>query len=352
MDNNKQVTIDISVKTVLKIVLVFLILVFLYLTRSVVAIFIISIIFSSIMIPAVDYLKKRKIPRTLSVAVIYLIILCFLTLAIYLIIPIVSTQVSGLVANLSEFFNKFFNSWGSSLGFQNKDLFVYIQKALESFSNQFSSLTQNIYNLTVKVIGGIATLTIILVLSFYLTIEKNASTRLVQLFTPKTKQQKLVNLIHKAQSKMGLWVGGQLIMSLLVFVLSFIVFFMLRLPNAFTLALIMGILEIIPYFGPLIGGTAAALVAFSQSFWLGIIIIITVILIQQAENHIFMPNVMKKVTGLSPVIVILAILIGLELFGLLGIIIAVPVATGLAVVLPEFVGRDDKGITYKSTRLN
>jgi len=350
MDNKKQLTIDISFKAILKIVLVILILAFLYLIRSAVTIFIISVIFSSIMIPAVDYLKKRKIPRTLSVTVIYLIIFCLIALAIYLIIPIVSTQVSGLAANLSEFFNKFFNSWGNRLGFQNKDLFVYIQKALESFSNQFSSLTQNIYNLTVKVIGGVATVIIILVLSFYLTIEKNASKKLIHLFTPKNKEQKLVNLIHKAQRKMGLWVGGQLIMSFLVFIISFIVFFILRLPNAFTLALIMGILEIIPYFGPLIGGTAAALVAFSQSFWLGIIIIIAVILIQQAENHIFMPNVMKKVTGLSPVIVILAILIGLELFGLLGIIIAVPVATGLAVILPEIISTDNHGISYKSNK--
>lgn len=347
MDNNKQVTIDISVKTVLKIVLVFLILAFLYLIRSVVAIFIIAIIFSSIMIPAVDYLKKRKIPRTLSVAVIYLTFLFILALAIYLVVPIVSSQIGSLAGNLTEFFNKFFNIWENRFGFQNQDLISYFQKGFESLSGQLSSLTQNIYNLTVKVVGGITTAMLILVLAFYLTIEEHAYERLIRFFVPQEKEKKLVHIIHKAQRRMGLWLGGQLIMSFLVFVLSFIVFLIFRLPNAFTLALIMGMLEIIPYFGPLIGGTAAALVAFSQSFWLGFIIIAAIILIQQIENHILVPNVMKKVTGLSPVIIILAILIGAVFFGLIGIIIAVPVAISVAVILHEFVETDEKGISYK-----
>jgi predicted PurR-regulated permease PerM len=346
MEDKKQVIIDISVKTVLKIVLVFLILGFLYLIKNVVAIVVIAFIFSSIMIPAVDYLKKRKIPRLVSVILIYLIFLSFITLAIYLIVPIVTSQIGNLANRIGEVFATVSN-WLNRFDLQRKDLATYIQKGLEVLSGQISYLTENIYNFTVKIVGGIITTVMILVLAFYLTIEKNASKRLVRLFLPQDKQKHVVNIIYKAQRKMGLWLGGQIIMSFFVFIISFIIFLILGLDNAFTLALIMGILEIIPYFGPLFGGAVAALVGFSQSFWLGIIVIIAIILIQQVENHVLEPNVMGKVTGLSPVVIILAILIGVELFGFIGIIIAIPIAVGISVILQESFSVNEKGFIYR-----
>ena len=345
--DRKFTMIDISIRTILKIVLLALILLFIYLIKNVVYIFVVSIIFASILIPLIDYLENKKIPRTLSVVVIYVGFLSLIGLAFYLVIPIVASQVSGVAANLGIFFNKFYNILSSWFGFQSKDLASYTQSSLESLSGQLSSLTSNIYNLTVRVVAGVVTAIIIIVLAFYLTIEQNASSRLIRFFAPRNKQKKLVALIDKAQRRMGLWLGGQLIMSFIIFVLSFIAFLILRLPNAFTLALIMGILELIPYFGPLIGGAAAAFVAFSQSLWLGIVVIIVIILIQQIENHVLMPNVMKKVTGLSPVIVILAILIGAELFGFIGVIIAIPITMALSVILQEYFSMNDKGIVYK-----
>jgi predicted PurR-regulated permease PerM len=350
MDDKKQLIINISNKTIFKIVLFGLILFFLYLIRDVAFILIISIIFASIMIPLVDFLGKKKIPRTISVIGIYLIFLLLIALAIYLVIPIVSTQIGSLALNLSNFSNRFLNGLGNRFGFQSKDIAVYIQKALESFSSGFSSFTQNIYSTTVKIIGEIATAIMVIVLSFYLTIEKNFAKKLIEFFTPKNKQEQWVKLITKAQKKMAVWLSGQIIMSFLVFVLSFIVFLILGIHDAFTLALIMGLLEIVPYFGPLIGGAAAALVAFSQSFFLGIIVILAIILIQQVENHILTPNVMKKVTGLSPVVIILAILIGIELFGFIGIIIAIPTAVAISVILQESVAMNEhKGnLIYKS----
>ena len=351
MDNKKQLIIDIQIKTVLKIVLVFLILGFLYLIRGVLIIFLIAIILSSIIIPIVDYLKKKKIPKTASTIGIYLIFIFIIALAIYLVIPIVANQITVVAHRINTFFNTSFSNFLGSLGFQSKDITGYFQKGIESFSGSISSFSLNIYNLTIRVVGSIATAVMILVLAFYLTLEEDSPKKITRLFLHPSKQKQIVKIIYKAQRKMGLWLGGQLIMCLLVFILSFIVFLVFRLDSAFTLALIMGILEIIPYFGPIIGGTAAALVAFSQSFWLGIAVIIAIILIQQLENHVLIPNVMKKVTGLSPVVIILAILIGIELFGFIGMVIAIPIAVGIQVILQESFSVSEKGVTYKKDNL-
>jgi len=335
----EEIFINISAKTILKIILIILILFFLYFIRDILGIFLVSLVLSSIMFPLIEFLSKKKIPRILSLISIYLLFFCLIVLIFYLIIPLAFNQVSSIVIQLNKFIDKNLNSFLAQFGFQTENLTSYIQKSLESLTTILGNVSQNIYSLTIKAISGLATFILILVLAFYLTIEKNAIDRVLKLFLPPNLQKDWLIIIHKAQRKMGLWLGGQLIMSFIIFLLSYFAFLILRLDSALILALIMGLLEIIPYFGPLIGGILVALVGFSYSFWLGIISILVVFIIQQIENHILEPNIMGKITGLSPVIIILGILIGVKIFGILGMIIAIPITIGIAVILQEVFGQ-------------
>jgi len=348
MSFRNSTVIDISTRTILKILGIFLILILIYLIRKAILIFVIALLLSSIIAPAVDYLKRKKIPRSIGVILLYLPFLFLLGLVIYLIIPIISVQIPNLTSRLGLLFNEVVNNWLVRLGFQSQNLTTYIDKALTNLSSQITTITQNIYNLTLRVIGGIATTILILILAFYLTIEEDVFKKLINLFLPPSRREYFIKVVYKTQRKMGRWLGGQFMMCFIVFLLSFILFLLFGLENALTLALIIGILEIIPYFGPLLGGTIAALVGFSQSFWLGIIVIGLVIFIQQLENHILAPNIIGKVTGLSPVVIILSLLVGVELFGFVGLIIAVPITMTIQVVLQELFKVTDQGkVAYK-----
>ena len=136
---------------------------------------------------------------------------------------------------------------------------------------------------------------------------------------------------------MSAWLQGQVFLGLIIFAVNYIGFSVLRINYALTLAIISGLLEVLPIIGPWVSGALATIVALTVSPILGLIVAAWIVLVQQLENHIIVPLVMKKSLGLNPIAVILAILIGGKLMGITGIIISVPVAAAIGVLLEEFV---------------
>ena len=127
-----------------------------------------------------------------------------------------------------------------------------------------------------------------------------------------------------------------------MFAVGFLTFVGLRILGvkyALTLAVIAGILEIVPVIGPIISSIPAIIIGFTQSPFLGLLVLILYAVIQQSENHIIVPKVMQKTTGLSPVVIVISFLIGAKLLGLLGILLAVPIAVILSVFVDEFISK-------------
>ena len=150
----------------------------------------------------------------------------------------------------------------------------------------------------------------------------------------------LLELFAVIQKKTGDWARGQLILGLIIAVLSFIGLIFLLPKYALVLALVAGITELVPYIGPILGAIPAVFLGFTVqpfSFGRGLAVLILYIVIQQVENNLLVPQVMKKSVGLNPVVIIIVMLIGARLAGIVGLILAIPVATAIGVIIKDFV---------------
>jgi predicted PurR-regulated permease PerM len=167
-------------------------------------------------------------------------------------------------------------------------------------------------------------------------LEKDGTEKTISSYVPKKYQPKVLSVSKKITSKMSAWFQGQLLLCFVIFLGTFVALSLLKVDFALTLAIVAGFLEMLPVAGPIISGALAALVALTSSPFLALIVVAYFILLQQLENHILVPQVMKKTVGLHPIAIIFALVAGSKLLGILGIIIAIPVAAAIGVLFNEF----------------
>ncbi|PJA45481.1 hypothetical protein CO174_02945, partial [Candidatus Uhrbacteria bacterium CG_4_9_14_3_um_filter_50_9] len=203
------------------------------------------------------------------------------------------------------------------------------------FEQMVNSWSTGFFSTVTSFVGGAAALLIILVLTFYMVAEEEGFGTSVQYLVPVEYQPYMKLLLKKLKRKMGAWLRGQLILSLMVGVLVYVGLSILGIKYALLLALLAAVLEIVPYVGPVLSVIPAMIVGFAISPTLGVSIMVLYVIIQQIENHVLVPKVMQKVTGLHPVLSIVALLVGLKIAGVPGAIFSIPLAMMIVVVLED-----------------
>ena len=327
-------SVDISIMSFIKVIGVLLGLVFLYLIRDILAVLFVAVIMGAAIEPWVDFLQEKRIPRVVSILVFYVIGLGILALAIVLIVPVMVTELRGLANNFPTYYERILNSFGQ---FQENGVNVgSFSNILESWAVNLGETTKGVFSTIGGIFGGIISLVAVLVITFYLIVEKDNMKNFVQFVTPGKYQAYIIQLYNRVQKKIGSWLSGQISLMLIIAVLSYIGLLFLGVRYALILALIAGLTEIIPYVGPTLGAIPAVLIAFTDSPFKALLVIILYVIIQQLENSVIVPRVMKKAVGLNPIVVIVVILIGGKIAGLLGALLAVPIATILSVLLKDF----------------
>ncbi|HTL39805.1 MAG TPA: AI-2E family transporter [Methylomirabilota bacterium] len=332
-------TINISTVTILKIVMVILLLWLFWLVRDVLLILLVSIIISSAMDPLADFLYKHKIPRGLSVLMVYIVVLGLIALVGFLLAPTIGAQFTEI--RNADVFQSFISKIGvyrESLS--HSTIGTSINNSLKEFTNNFGA---TIFQTTKGVLTGIISTITILVISFYLTAEESGMKNFIKHLAPFKHQAYVFKLVNQIQRKMGAWVLGQFILSAVIFGLVFIGLTVLKVKYALVLALIAGIFEIVPIIGPFISGVIACFFAFIQSPALAIAVLIMWVIAQQLESNIIVPIVMSKSVGLNPVLVILGILIGTTLGGIIGALLAVPIMSGISVFVSDVLEENELG---------
>jgi predicted PurR-regulated permease PerM len=159
--------------------------------------------------------------------------------------------------------------------------------------------------------------------------------KLVWSVVPIRHQPYIMQLINRMQKKIGMWLRGQLILSLIIFALTYIGLLILGVKYALVLALIAGLTEFIPYLGPLLAAIPAVFLAFTQSPMLAVFVAVLYYVIQLTENNILVPKIMQKAVGLNPIVSIAVLLIGFQLAGVVGAILSIPVATAASVFFKD-----------------
>ena len=313
--------IDISHKTVIFITIFILGLWIIYLIRDLLIILFIAIILMSALAPLVNLFTKLKIPRALGIAITYIIIISIMTGILATVLPPLIEQSSRLIITLPPLLGQVFNV-------------VNIDRSV--FQSELTSLSRNAFSITLTIFDNFLTIIFLLVITFYLSLERNnLENRISALFIgQEVRARKLI--IH-IQEKLGSWLRGQLLLSVIIGVLSYIGLTFLNIPYALPLSLMAGIMEVIPVIGPIISSLPAILVALTISPVLGLGVAGMYFVIQQLENNLIVPQVMKKAVGLNPLVVILTIAVGSRLLGLAGALLAVPFAAVLQILATEII---------------
>jgi len=178
---------------------------------------------------------------------------------------------------------------------------------------------------------------VILVLTFYWILDGPRAIKSFLLLVPQDKRESIGQLISNAEVKVALFLAGQGVLCLIVGIMALVAYLLIGLPNAFLLALLAGLLEAVPIIGPLLGAIPAALVALSIAPVKLIWVIVATIIIQQLENSLLVPRVMRKVVGVNPFVTLLALFSFGSMFGITGALMAIPLAVIIQLVLDRFV---------------
>ena len=292
----------------------------LFLARDVLTVLLLAIVISTAFDPAVSFLERKKIPRILGTLLIYLIALFTLGLIIYTVVPVVLSELTNLLTYSS-----------TALGSLSDVL--DIEKIVSALSLNLSKLTDLLFSGNVslvavasKLVGGVISVVAGFVLSFYLTLGRGGVQKFLVAILPEVYEAKVINIYSRVARKIGRWLAGQLFLSLVIGVAVFSGLWLLGVKYSLLLGLLAGILELIPYAGPIFTGSVAILIGLGDSLSLAIYVFILFIIIHQLEASVLAPLVMRYTTTLNPVVILTALLIGGRVFGAVGLILAVPVA--------------------------
>lgn len=327
--------LEYSTQVILKVVLVVLSLGFLWAIREIIALFLLAVVIASAMDPLADYLhQKRKIPRGVSVLALYVLVLGLVGVVVSMVAPAVLSQFKLLAENFPDYWLEFqvkYPGMHSLLGNVNAG------QLLQGFVG--SGDGQSIFSHTLGIFNGVVGFMTVLVVSFYLVVaDQNGMKELIRPLVPPARRDQVMLLANKIQRKMGLWLLGQLLLSVSIFVVTYLGLRILGIEYALVLALVAGLLEVIPYIGPIVSAVPAFMFALIQSPALAVGVVVLYILIQKMEGYVLVPKIMQKTVGTSPLVVLLSLLIGLKLAGVVGLLLAVPLAGAVMVLIEEFSG--------------
>ncbi len=320
----------------IKIIVILILLYFLYLISDILIILFFSLVFASAFDPTVDWLAKRKIPRSIGILLIYLVLFTVVSLIIYLIIPPITQEVTELSQNFPSYLEKVISAFSRLKAYSlEHGILDNIKNGLNNLTSNLPNAAGGVFTTLTGIFGGIVSFFLILVLTFYMVVEEDAMKKLIWSIAPQKHQAYIMLLISRMQKKIGLWLRGQLVLCLSIFILVYLGLLILNVKYALVLALIAGLTEFVPFFGPIIGVIPAIFLAFFQSPPLALFVAALYYIVQLLENHILVPKIMQKAVGLNPIISIVALLIGFKIAGVIGAIISIPVVTALSVFIKD-----------------
>lgn len=302
-------------------VFIFVALVFLfYFARQALGVLAVAIVISLGLEPLVSFLENRKIPRLLGVIIIFFLALLIFATVIYFVAPIVILEIGGFLEHFNESFFKIFG-----VGLPQaliKDFSLSVGKIFGFLTSSNISVTGAIGSVLSKTVLVFSTI----IITFYLTVERDGTGRLLRVILPDIYERSVLKIFESFKIKIRRWFVAQLGLSLVIGAVVTLGLWLLDVRYFFILGLMAAVFEIVPLIGPVLAGAVAFLVALSDSFTLGLYVILFFVIIQQLENHILIPFIIGKTMKVHPVVVLVSLLAGGQVAGFVGIVLSVPIA--------------------------
>lgn len=331
-----RVTIDVSTGTIIRILLILLAVWFFYVILDILLMLLAAIILTAAIEPLVNNLQQRfKVPRLLSIAIVYITILIVVVTIVSLLVQPLTEQSVQLANAIPTTFSKLHRYIPLIPSIEPATWQQSIQEALRNFGNNLANVSFNVFQQTKSVVSALVSVIFSFVMALYLMVEKDALQKLARIITPRAHLPYVEQVIVRVQLNIGRWVLAQMTLGAIVGVAIGLIMWALGIKYALLLGLLSGLLEFIPVMGPITAGIPGVILGLSQSLTLGLVVLVVYIVVQQLENHFLVPNIMRRAIGLNPLVTIIAILLGARLAGLSGVILSVPVATILSVILSD-----------------
>jgi predicted PurR-regulated permease PerM len=327
------------------LVIVFVALCFwlLYRFNQVVFVLFISILMGTVIRPVVTWLHRRGLPRIAGVILVYLLLLALLISFMLLLFPLIVEQGTTIAAAVPGYYQSL-RGWMMN---DSNQAIVRLSEFLPATLPGLEPLQQTGQQVLAsagQALGYVALaakvifMTIaILLLAFHWTLDGPRTIQSLLPLVPKSQRESIDELISAMETKVGFYIAGQGVLCLVIGILALVAYLLIGLPNALVLALVAGVLEAVPMIGPLLGAIPAALVALSIAPARLIWVIVATIIIQQVENSLLVPRVMRKAVGVNPFVSLLALFAFGSLFGIAGALMAIPMAAIIQLLLDRFV---------------
>jgi predicted PurR-regulated permease PerM len=272
----------------------------------------VSLILMAALKPAVDTLEKLKLPRSLAIIIVYIFLWALVGSVVASLIPPLVDQTRKLILILPRALSNF----------------DYLSSHQQEISGQLLSsvgtIPESIFKITVSVFGNILNLITTIVLSFYLLLERKNLDRHLSSIFPEKFIPEITRIIYQIEIKLGGWIRGELFLMTIVGIMTYVGLFLLGIETALPLAILAGMLEIVPTIGPFVSAVPAVIIATVVHPLLGLSTAALYFLVQFAENNLLVPQIMRKTTGVSPLLSILGLMVGFRLGGVVGAVLAIP----------------------------
>lgn len=329
--------IHISTATILKTLLMVLFFVFLYILKDVIIIFLFAIIIASAVTPFANWLDSRGFPRLLGVLLLYLSLFGLVIFVLSLVVPYMADELSQLSVTLPKVVERFSTTLetvqkGSPQYF---DFVSEIQNILDTFSVFLQQSSQSVISLIISVFGGVMSFVAVIIIAFYLSVMKRGIESFIESVMPAEQEAYVMDLWRRSEVMVGRWIQGQMLLALIVGLAVYVGLSFMGIKFALLLGILAMAFEVVPMVGPVFAAIPAVFLAFLQDPGMGLWAILFYVVVQQLENNVLVPIVLGKTTGLNPVVVIMALLIGNQLAGIPGMFLSVPVATIIVEILED-----------------
>lgn len=318
----KASKIEISSRTIIFTVFFLIGLNVLWQIKELIFSLFIAFIISGALKPIVDFFENRKINRSLAAFVVYILFLLIVANLFALVIPPLINEITHLFKYFPTILKTTLPQISPYMDFST------LAQNLPNIANETVNLVKNLFS-------NVIFMTSTLFFGFYLLLEKNFIENILVNFFDDAEAKRINLIVERAQRRTGSWFWGELILMLIVGIMTYIGLTIIGMKYALALAVLAGLLEVVPTLGPIISTIPAALIGFSSSYSLGLSNIIVYFIVQQLENNLLVPIVMKKIVGLHPIITLIALFIGSKLAGILGVLLAVPITIFIETLLIE-----------------
>ena len=328
---NTTLRLEISARSIAT-VLATLVGVWLFLQlRAIALLLVVALVFAGTFNPLVEWAERRGIKRLYALTLLFVALVLATSLLIFLTVPPFLEQLAQIVRDAPRHREQLIAL------LQQRDFTAPLARALQhaQLEQTFTRIESGLVSYTPRALTALGWAVTTLFLSFYLLADGKRTQGALYAVVPRDYHMRLARILQNLETIVGGYMRGQLITSVAIGVFTYLLLVICKVPNALSLALFAAVVDVIPFVGGLLATAPAVLVALSQGLPTGLVVLCALFVYQEVENRILIPKVYGRVLRLAPTTVVLALLAGGLLLGVIGALLALPIAAGLQMILQE-----------------